>query len=186
MPCTLRPCNAPGHLRIRRLPEETPASEAPRSNFPLLPSSVPHEPPHLQVRPRLVDVETETEREGSCTVRVTLALQEGEPAMAEARGHIVPETQVRAGALATLQALSGLLPDDIQLELRGTKSVRAFDSSVIIAAVRTRLPEGRRDLIGAVAAPEDDPARGGALAALVAVNRLVSAKLADPTADSSR
>ncbi len=133
-----------------------------------------------------MDVETETEREGSCTIRVTLALHEGEPALAEARGHILPETQVRAGALATLRALAALLPEDIQLELRGTKSVRAFDSSVIIAAVRTRLPEGRRDLIGAVAAPKDDPARGGALAVLVAVNRLVSGKLADPSADLSR
>lgn len=149
------------------------------------PTPVAHDPPHPQVRPRLVEVETVTERDGSCVVRAVLALRDEAPVTGEARAYVLPETRIRAGARAVLEALERLLPDGPGLELRGTKSVRAFDSSVVIAAIRTRHRGERLDVIGAVAAPEEDPARGGALAALVAVNRLVSNRLADDASDAS-
>lgn len=132
-----------------------------------------------QARARLVDVQSTPHRDGSFAVEVTLELPGGRRGTGKAQGHPIPESRMRAGARAALNALTSLADEELELELRGTKAVRAFDASVVIAAVRVRTDEGRLDLIGAVAAPDDDPTRGGVLAALFALNRFLADKL-DP------
>lgn len=92
---------------------------------------------------------------------------------------------MRAGARAALAALAGLTDDEVTMELRGTKAVRAFDSLVVVAAVRVRDGDGRRDLIGAVRAPDDDLVRGGILAALDAVNRFLGQRLQAPSPEGA-
>jgi hypothetical protein len=124
-----------------------------------------------------VDVQKTPHRDGSFTVEVTLELPGGREGRGEARGHPIPESRMRAGARAALHALKALTDEELTLEVRGTKAVRAFDASVVIVAVRVRDDQGRRDLIGAVAAPDDDPIRGGVLAVLFALNRFLADKL---------
>lgn len=144
-----------------------------------------HTDPDAQRRARLVDVQDTPHRDGSFSVEVTLELSGGRRGTGEARGHPIPESRMRAGARAALHALASLTDEELDLELRGAKAVRAFDASVVIVAVRVRTEEGRRDLIGAVAAPDDDPTRGGVLASLFALNRFLADKLdpapSDPT-----
>lgn len=90
---------------------------------------------------------------------------------------------MRAGARSALAALDALAGADVTLELRGAKSVRAFDEVVVIAAIRIRDPRGRKDLIGAVLAPEGDLVRGGVLAALDGANRYLAHRLPPREAD---
>jgi len=80
---------------------------------------------------------------------------------------------MNAGALAALDALAVVSAHKLELELRGTKLVRAFDSLLVIVAVRSRLDDRRFDLIGSTVAPEDNLARGAALSILDATNRVI-------------
>jgi hypothetical protein len=68
------------------------------------------------------------------------------------------------------------------LELRGTRLVRAFDSLLVIVAVRARIRDRRVDLIGATVAPEDDVTRGAVRSFLDATNRLLE-RYASPSDD---
>jgi hypothetical protein len=137
------------------------------------------DPPRLQARASIVSIENARERDGTSTIRVTLGVPAGATGRGNARGHPLPESLMRAGARAAIAALSDLMADEVTVELRGAKAVRAFDALVVIASVRVSDPEGRRDLIGAVRAPGGDPVRGGVLAALDAVNRFLAERLAD-------
>jgi len=99
---------------------------------------------------------------------VTVVLGRG--ASGQATTHRTDHGLARAGALATLRALDAEGSERSRsLELRGTKTVRAFDSQVIIVAVRARYDGRRRDFIGAVEVPDEDLVRGAVLATLDAV-----------------
>nr|MCU0636591.1 hypothetical protein [Gemmatimonadaceae bacterium] len=82
-------------------------------------------------------------------------------------------------------AVSAATAHRVRFDLLGAKTVRAFDASLAIVAVRCRGAEsdadgeamdGRR-LVGAVLV-EQDEATGAALAVLDAINRVVTAPAA--------
>lgn len=119
--------------------------------------------------------EAETTRDARCRARITLEWSDGASFSGEAIGNTLREGRMRAGALATLEALRPLLGDRLQLQLTGAKSVPAFDTVVVIVALRARAGERRMQLIGSAAAPEGDLVHGAALAVLNASNRLLEA-----------
>lgn len=133
--------------------------------------------PRPQVRTRLRSVEVERLRDGTCVVRVELVGPTGATASGENRAHDMPVGRIRAGAGAALDAMGTVAGSGVSLELRGVKSVRAFDSHVVIVAVRASSARGRDDLLGAVRAPDGDLTRGGTLAVLDALNRYLAMEL---------
>jgi len=118
-------------------------------------------------------------REGWCHVHVRLEWVGGPAFTGEATGNATPEGRINAGALAALDALAAVTADALELELRGAKMIRAFDSLLVIVAVRARLEDRRFDLIGSTVTPEDTLARGAVLSILDATNRVIEA-FADP------
>jgi len=120
-------------------------------------------------------VDVDLTRAGWCHVRVRLEWVGGPAFTGEATGNATPEGRINAGALAALDALAAVSSNALELEIRGTKLVRAFDSLLVIAAVRARLEDRRFDLIGSAVTPEDALARGAVLSILDATNRLIEA-----------
>ncbi len=133
--------------------------------------------PHA--RARLDSVEVKRARDGTCRVEVKLTDPSGTPQVGETRCHDTPPALTRAGVQATIQALESLGDARIKLKLTGVKSLRAFDSRVVIVAIRARVDQRRENLLGAVEAPSGDLCRGGVIATLNAVNRLLAREL-DP------
>lgn len=139
-------------------------------------------------RARLDAVEIKRARDGTCRVEVKLTGPEGLQVEGTIRCHDTPPALTRAGAQATIRALTSLDPLDdsrIRLSLTGVKSLRAFDARVVIVAVRARMGERREDLLGAVEAPSGDLCRGGVIATLNAVNRLLSKEMSPAGSDEA-
>ena len=133
-----------------------------------------------RARARLDSVEIKRARDGTCRVEVALTGPAGVQGEGAIRCHDTPPALTRAGAQATIRALTSLEPlsdSRLQLSLTGVKSLRAFDARVVIVAVRARTGERREDLLGAVEAPSGDLCRGGVIATLNAVNRLLSQEM---------
>jgi hypothetical protein len=130
-----------------------------------------------QARVRLDSVELTRGRDGTCTVRVALGFPDGALHEGEASTHDTRPGLIRAGADAALQALFQGIEQEIRIEFRGAKAIRAFDSHVVLVAIRVRADGRRTDLIGAVECPVGDLPRGGARALLDAVNRYLARDL---------
>lgn len=82
---------------------------------------------------------------------------------------------MRAAVEATIRALAPLCEGQLRLELRGVRSLRAFDAVLVIVALLARPEPGEVPyrLIGSVAAPDEDLIRGTVMAVLDAVNRVM-------------
>ncbi len=78
-----------------------------------------------------------------------------------------------AGSLAALDAIRQVAGGRLNLEFRGAKAVRAFDSLVVVVAVRGQARGRRYDLLGCCATPEDEVAKGAVIATLDATNRVL-------------
>jgi len=135
----------------------------------------PFPPAARRTRVRCSGVDVDLTREGWCHVQVRLEWVGGQAFTGEATGNSTPEGRMNAGALAALDALAEVSAHALELELRGTKLVRAFDSLLVIVAVRARLDDRRFDLIGSTVTPEDNLARGAVFSILDATNRVIEA-----------
>lgn len=137
-------------------------------------------------RLRFQSLDSESLPNSRFQVRVTLGHGGEGDFQGTAEGMDLAEGRMRAGAEATIQALSAFLRDRVSLEFRGARTVRTFDVYVVIVAVRSRREWGtdpaptieggtpsELDLIGCVAIPDRDLARGAALAVMNATNRLL-------------
>ena len=82
---------------------------------------------------------------------------------------------MRAAVEATVRALAPLCEGRLRLELRGVRSLRAFDAVLVIVSLLARPEAGDVPyrLIGSVAAPDEDLVRGTVMAVLDAVNRVM-------------
>ena len=138
-----------------------------------------------QVRTRLDEAHLTHERDGTCIVRVELALSNGRSRTGQGAAPDVPTGHLRAGARAALAALHGLLGPSLTLEFKGAKLVRAFDTRVAIVAIRSSRGPGRKNLLGTVEVEEGDLGRSGAIAALDAVNRHLARELRGTGGDRS-
>ena len=121
----------------------------------------------------------ETFPDGFCRTTATLEWEGGLRFTGESRAPQTREGHLRAGAEALLVAASDATGGSLDLELRGTKAVRAFDGWVVMVCLQGRSSESAYRLVGAYACPDDDTARGAALAALDATNRVLQKYVAD-------
>lgn len=132
-------------------------------------------PPEPRTRTRLRFAVFEKKRfpDGRCRVRVALEWTENRVFQAEVEGTQTREGETRAAARATLKAAHAATDGRLALELMGAKAVRVFDSWVIIVSARGRSDRNEYNLIGSYACPDSETARGAALAALDATNRVL-------------
>jgi hypothetical protein len=132
-----------------------------------------------QRRVRFESCEVETFPDSRCRCRVTLKWSDGAQYSGEAEGTETQQGRLRLGALACLRAAEAATGGRLVLELRGVKSVRAFDASVVIVSVRGRSADERYELLGSATSPDIEAeaargsVRGAALAILDATNRVL-------------
>jgi hypothetical protein len=124
-------------------------------------------------RVRFHSVRSETTPDSKCRIRVEVEWGQGSFVPGESEGTATREGRLIAGAAATLQAIEKVTQGILKLEFRGAKVVRAFDTFVIIVALRGHALGRRYDLIGACEAPDDDVVRGVVLSVLDATNRVL-------------
>ncbi|CAN5697215.1 hypothetical protein BH23GEM11_BH23GEM11_08360 [soil metagenome] len=141
--------------------------------------------PAWRERVELLDVILVVTPSGGSEVTVRLGVPGGERFTGQGAGLGHREGTMRAAVDATLRALTPLCDDRLRLELRGVRSMRAFDALLMIVALTARvvtdsdsdeesaLGSDRYRLIGTVAAPEEDLVRGTVMAVLDAANRVV-------------
>jgi hypothetical protein len=121
----------------------------------------------------LVDVRHRSEPDGRCRVDVNMEWQ-GVAYHATREGTQTTQGVLRAAAEACLEAAEEAAGHSIALRLIGVKSVRAFDSEVIIASVRGETGEKTYRLLGCAASqPGDDPSQAATRAVLDALNRIL-------------
>ncbi|TVR52825.1 MAG: hypothetical protein EA421_12790 [Gemmatimonadales bacterium] len=153
-------------------------------------------------RLRFGSLEHQTLPNSRFQVEVTLHGRENQPFTGTAEGTNLAEGRMRAGAEATMQALASYLGSTLTLSFRGARTIRSFDSHVVVVALRAQSgerPQGQGEepedlsLIGCVAIPDRNLARGAALAVLNASNRILESPGAafppepgDGTRDESR
>lgn len=111
--------------------------------------------------------------DGRCRARVELAWAGGRHFRGEAEGMASETGDMRCAATAALDALvKAVGTPAVRLELLGVKSVRAFDSLVVIVALSATDGTRSTRLVGSYLT-ETDVARGAALAVLNATNRFL-------------
>lgn len=89
----------------------------------------------------------------------------------EVEGESGPALELRLAALATLRTLEGVIGSSLSFHLVGIRSLRAFDTDLVVVMLRAEQLPGS-DLVGASLASES-PYRSAALAVLNATNRVL-------------
>jgi hypothetical protein len=103
---------------------------------------------------------------------VTLEWKETERYVGRAEGVSSAFADLRLAVEATLKALAEFTRHKDVMELAGVKSVRAFDSNVIMVSVLAKRDGKSMQLVGCRIA-DGDPLRSAVLATLQATNRLL-------------
>lgn len=123
----------------------------------------PSEPllPTWKERVQLLEVEFVVTRSGSSEVTVHLGVPSGRRFIGQGAGLGHREGTMRAAVEATLRALAPLCAGRLALEVRGTRSLRAFDALLVIVALHAfpvsgpsaRSLEGEKDPAGTRSTP---------------------------------
>ncbi len=159
--------------------------EALLEDVPEVATSVPDAAPGLPVAqpsptdPRLIFAGVEsTFHDARVVVRVHLSFQ-GTEYVGEGAELDAGMGRVRAAASAALRAASAATRDTVHLELDGASALRVFEREYVLVCALAAAPElGRRPLpLTGAHGDEGDPLTAAALAALKAVNRVVSYRL---------
>jgi hypothetical protein len=129
-------------------------------------------PEFSRERLRFEEFDHQISASGKARVRVVLADREVSYA-GEAVGVETREGAGRAAALATLAAAKAATGHRFDADLVGIKLVRAFDSWIVVTALRAHTPDRTYRLIGSSEAPGEDTTRGAVLSVLDAVNRVL-------------
>ena len=109
--------------------------------------------------------------DGRCRARVELQLGEGNSFQGSSEGLCSPTGELRCSAQAAVQALEQVVAGKVDLELLGVKSVRAFDSTVVIVSLACHEQESYR-MVGSCMSEGHHP-RAATLAVLNATNRML-------------
>ena len=124
-------------------------------------------------RVKFEDFAFERMPDARCRARVELAWAGGRHFRGEAEGMASDTGEMRCAAAAALDALMKAVGTPaVRLELLGVKSVRAFDSVVVIVALSATDGTRSTRLVGSYLTDTDIP-RGAALAVLNATNRFL-------------
>ena len=129
---------------------------------------------------RLRLLSCQLERAPGARSRVTVAFADGDdgaPLVRHEEGPTCTGGDLRLAALATLAAVSHATAGTLRLELVGVKSMRAFDTTVMVVGLLAHLDGVTSRVIGTAVADEDALA-GVARATLHALNRLAEPRIA--------
>ncbi len=129
-------------------------------------SYVPNPEPRRRVR--FVSARMSSPRTGCARAQVELEW-DGQTFADAVEGETGSAMELRHAAQATLAALGAILHGRMRFSLVGIKSVRAFDTDLVVVLLRT---DNVNPLIGASLAT-GDPYRSAALAVLNATNRVL-------------
>lgn len=132
---------------------------------------MPH-PEERRQRLRFEDFVLEAFQDGFCRAEATLEWV-GSLYTGQSEGTHTLEGGLRAGAEAVLRAAEKATDGAFRLKLRGAKAVRAFDAWVVIVSLEGESRAEAYRLMGAYACPDEETARGAALAVLDATNRVL-------------
>jgi hypothetical protein len=110
---------------------------------------------------------------GRSRFRVRMDWTQGRSYSGEAEGNQTLEGEVRAAADAALKAAAGATEGQLNLDLRGTKALKVFDSWVVVVMVRAWIEDEPLQLLGAYPCPDEDTPRGAVMAVLDATNRVL-------------
>lgn len=109
---------------------------------------------------------------GRCRAKVSLSWHDDVHFLGEAEGLTSQAGELRCAAHACVLALAKAVRGEVAFELLGVKSVRAFDSNVVIVSLALPGEADAHRVVGCYLTDED-PARGAAIAVLNATNRLL-------------
>ena len=123
-------------------------------------------------RLRFEEFDHETSQNGRTRVRVVL-MRGKERFTGESTGVETREGAGRTAALAAIAATQDATEGRFMAEFVGIKLVRAFDSWIVVTALRGQSSERSYRLLGSAEAPGQDTARGAVLSVLDAVNRVM-------------
>ncbi len=122
-------------------------------------------------RLKFSEFDFDTLPDGRCRARVGLTLGEVASYEGSSEGLGSPTGELRCAAQAAVHALEDAVAGKMDLELLGVKSVRAFDSMVVIVSLACHDAESHR-VVGSYLSDGHHP-RGAALAVLNATNRML-------------
>ena len=129
-------------------------------------------------RLRFEEFDQQTSRNGRILVRVVL--MRGEDSFTgESTGVGTREGAARTATLAAITAAKNATEGRFKAEFVGIKLVRAFDSWIVVTALRGQSSEKSYLLLGSAEAPGEDTARGAVLSVLDAVNRVMEKYIAE-------
>lgn len=131
------------------------------------------ETPVRRTRLRFDELDLESFQDGRCRLRIRLVGPDGETFSGEASGTETLVGSLRTAAQATLQAAEAATGGRLTLSLVGIKAVRAFDSWVIIGAVRAESEQRTYGLLGAETAADGDTVTAAVRTILDATNRVL-------------
>jgi hypothetical protein len=107
-----------------------------------------------------------------CTAEVELEWVNEQKIIGRASGVASPVGDLRLASDATLRAVETFSNGALQFELIGVKTMRAFDSTVVIVSVLYTRADSPQRLLG-VHLADEDPLRSAVVATLQATNRLL-------------
>ncbi|MCH7717784.1 MAG: hypothetical protein IH876_16820 [Gemmatimonadetes bacterium] len=123
-------------------------------------------------RIRLKDFRLHTDG-ARCEAQVSLGWDEEDTYVGTSRGPSSRAGSCRCAAEATITALESAAENRVSLELVGLKTVKAFDSTIVIACLVSRSEHHVLPFLGACLARDGHVSRYAALAVLDATNRLL-------------
>lgn len=129
-------------------------------------------PDNRRERLRFSDFTFSRSRGGQVVAEVELEWAPGVKYRGRADGQSSPMGDLRVAADAAIHALKTFAKGELDFELIGIKTVRAFDANLIIVSVVLKDPVSPARLLGAYLADGEMP-RGAALAVLNATNRIL-------------
>lgn len=133
-------------------------------------------PPGNEQRLRFAEFSLERLPNSRCRARVKLTWRGSDEFVGECEGLSSQAGELRCAAQACVAALAKAVDGPLGFELLGVKSVRAFDSTVIIVSLAATGERGNKRIVGSCLV-EADAARGAALAVLNATNRILGNRL---------
>ena len=110
---------------------------------------------------------------GRCEVRVSLGWDQEDMYVGTSQGTSSHVGSCRCAAEATIGALEAAAENRVSLELVGLRTVKAFDSAVVIVCLVSRSEHHVLPFVGACLAKDGHVSRYATLAVLDATNRLL-------------
>lgn len=143
-----------------------------QQNVEITAAPVQTAPDPKRERLRFSDFVFSRSRGGHVVAEVELEWAPGMRYRGRADGQSSPMGDLRIAADAAIRALVNFSKGELDFELIGIKTVRAFDANLIIVSVVLKDPVSPARLLGAYLADGEMP-RGAALAVLNATNRIL-------------